>query len=194
MNGNNNIGYRIAESPEGMLFLAGHAGWNQTMEDCRMVTSSGNSLAVYAFDGEKVIGCAGCFIFGEKLLGHINMVVTHQDYRGRGIAKKMVSMLMEKASCRTYRLYATSAGGFVYTKLGFVPLLGQKKYFASSGSFPALEKVPEGISPVTEDDLEELYALDGEVFGFRREKIMEYLFCTHRELAYCHRNEIPRRS
>ena len=58
-----NIQYKTADRPEGMLYLAGHAGWNQTLEDCRMVTSSGISLAVYAYDGENVIGCAGCFIF-----------------------------------------------------------------------------------------------------------------------------------
>lgn len=185
----NQIRYRIADDPQGMLFLAGHAGWNQTLEDCRMVTSSDNSLAVYAFDGEKVIGCAGCFLFGGNTLGHINMVVTHQDYRKQGIAKKMVAMLMEKAACRTYRLYATQSGGYVYTKLGFKPLLGQKKYFASAALFPVLEKLPEGIFPVTEKDLDELYALDEEIFGFRREKIMEYLFQSHRELAFCHRDE-----
>lgn len=185
----NEIRYIIAKEPQGMLFLAGHAGWNQTLEDCRMVTSSDNSIAVYALDGEKVIGCAGCFIFGENTLGHINMVVTHQDYRKRGIAKKMVSTLMEKAACRTYRLYATESGGYVYTKLGFRPLLGQKKYFASGASFPAMEEIPEGIFPVTEKDLKELFALDEKVFGFRREKILEYLFRSHRELAFCHRNE-----
>lgn len=183
-----NIQYKTADRPEGMLYLAGHAGWNQTLEDCRMVTSSGNSLAVYAYDGENVIGCAGCFIFGERTLCHINMVVTHENYRGRGIAKKMVGFLMEKAACRTYRLYATQAGGHVYTKLGFKPLLGQKKYFASSGSFPALDKIPEGIYPVTENDLEELYLLDEATFGFRREKVIEYLFRTHRNLAFCHRD------
>ena len=183
------IRYIIAKEPQGMLSLAGHAGWNQTLEDCRMVTSSDNSLAVYALAGENVIGCAGCFIFGGNTLGHINMVVTHQDYRGQGIAKNMVRMLMEKAACRTYRLYATRSGGYVYTKLGFKPLLGQTKYFASAALFPALEKLPEGIFPVTEKDLDELYALDEEVFGFRREKIMEYLFRSHRELAFCYRNE-----
>ncbi len=182
------IEYVFTKEPAGMLFLAGHAGWNQTMEDCRMVTSSDNSLAVYALAGEKIIGCAGCFIFGDRQLGHINMVVTHEDYRGRGIAKTMVKMLMEKAACRTYRLYATPSGGHVYTKLGFVPLLGQRKYFASCKDFPVMDEMPEGIFPVTEKDLEEMYILDEKIFGFPRRKIMEYLFRTHPELAFCHRD------
>lgn len=181
--------YKLAEEPAGMLFLAGHAGWNQTLEDCRMVTNSENSLAVYAYCGEKLAGCAGCFIFGNGTLGHINMVVTHQQYRKRGIAKKMVALLMEKACCRTYRLYATESGGYVYSKLGFVPLLGQKKYFAHSSSFPVPATIPEGIYPVEEKDLEELYTLDETIFGFRREKIINHLFDSHRELAFCHRNE-----
>lgn len=183
------ITYKDAKDPAGMLYLAGHAGWNQTLEDCRMVTSSENSLSVYAYDRERIIGCAGCFVFGDRQLGHINMVVTHEEYRGRGIAKKMVKYLMEKTSCRTYRLYATKAGGFVYTKLGFVPLLGQKKYFASSSLFPACTVIPEGIFPIEEKDLEEVYRLDESVFGFRREKVMEYLYKNHKELAYCHKDK-----
>ena len=183
------IRLETAKDPAGMLSLAGHAGWNQTLSDCAVVTGSENSLAVYAFCGERLAGCAGCFLFGDHDLCHINMVVTHADFRRRGIAKRMVSFLMEMAACRTCRLYATQAGGLVYAKLGFVPLLGQKKYFAASSDFPAAEKLPSGVSPVGEGDLPELFDLDEAVFGFRREKIMRYLFSSRRELAFCHRNE-----
>ena len=101
------IRLETAKDPAGMLSLAGHAGWNQTLSDCAVVTGSENSLAVYAFCGERLAGCAGCFLFGDHDLCHINMVVTHADFRRRGIAKRMVSFLMEKTACRTCRLYAT---------------------------------------------------------------------------------------
>ena len=93
---------------------------------------SGDQTTVLAFDGEKAVGCATiCYItlmptfdhpIGKR--AHIMNVYTNADYRRRGIARQMVTMLIDEARERgaTYvSLDATENGRPLYTSLGFAP-------------------------------------------------------------------------
>lgn len=91
---------------------------------------SGNQTTVLAYDGEKAIGCATiCYITlmptfdhpsGKR--AHIMNVYTNADYRRRGIARQMVSMLLGEARERKVgyiSLDATENGRPLYKSLGF---------------------------------------------------------------------------
>ena len=93
---------------------------------------SGDQTTVLAFDGEKAVGCATiCYITlmptvdhptGKR--AHIMNVYTNADYRRQGIARQMVTMLIDEARARgvTYvSLDATEKGSPLYTSLGFAP-------------------------------------------------------------------------
>ncbi|MBD5384184.1 MAG: GNAT family N-acetyltransferase [Ruminococcaceae bacterium] len=93
---------------------------------------SGDQTTVLAFDGERAVGCATiCYItlmptfdhpIGKR--AHIMNVYTNADYRRQGIARQMVTMLIDEARARgvTYvSLDATEKGSPLYTSLGFAP-------------------------------------------------------------------------
>lgn len=90
----------------------------------------GGQTTVLAFDGEMAVGCATiCFITvmptvdhpsGKR--AHIMNVYTNADYRRRGIARKMVTMLLDEARERGVSyvsLDATEQGKPLYKTLGF---------------------------------------------------------------------------
>lgn len=92
--------------------------------------TNGNQTTVLAFNGEKAVGCATmCYITlmptfdhptGKR--AHIMNVYTNADYRRQGIARQMLTMLMDEARERgvTYvSLDATENGRPLYKSLGF---------------------------------------------------------------------------
>ena len=93
---------------------------------------NGQHTTVLAIDGKinEPIGCATlCYIelmptfshpTGKRT--HLMNVYTAPDYRGQGIARRMVEMLMEEARRRgvtEISLDATASGRPLYRKLGF---------------------------------------------------------------------------
>ena len=93
---------------------------------------SGDQTTVLAFDGEKAVGCATiCYItlmptfdhpIGKR--AHIMNVYTNADYRRRGIARQMITMLLDDARERGagyVSLDATENGRPLYMSLGFAP-------------------------------------------------------------------------
>ena len=91
---------------------------------------NGDQTTVLAFDGEDVVGCASMsymrimptfsHITGRR--AHLMNVYTAPDHRGCGIARKMVSMLIEDAwnkGATEISLDATEMGRHLYEKLGF---------------------------------------------------------------------------
>ena len=92
---------------------------------------NGDHTTVLAMDGKRVIGCATmCYIYimptfshptGKR--AHLMNVYTMKEWQRHGIAKKMVSMLIEEAWKRgvtEISLDATEEGRPLYQKLGFV--------------------------------------------------------------------------
>ena len=92
----------------------------------------GDQPTVLAFDGEKAVGCATmCYItlmptfdhpIGKR--AHIMNVYTNADYRRQGIARQMITMLLDEARERGagyVSLDATENGRPLYTSLGFAP-------------------------------------------------------------------------
>lgn len=93
---------------------------------------NGDQTTVLAFDGEKAVGCATiCYItvmptfdhpIGKR--AHIMNVYTNSEYRRRGIARQMVTMLISEAKERGIgyiSLDATENGRPLYSALGFAP-------------------------------------------------------------------------
>lgn len=92
--------------------------------------TNGEQTTVLAYDGERAIGCATiCYITfmptyshptGKR--GHIMNVYTRQEYRRQGIARRMVSAIIDEARQRGVThisLDATESGKPLYRALGF---------------------------------------------------------------------------
>ena len=100
------------------------------VEDSRRYFLDGDQTTVLALEGKRVIGCATiCYITimptfshptGKR--AHLMNVYTAKEFRGQGIGKKMVDLLIEDAwnkGATEISLDATEAGRPLYKKCGF---------------------------------------------------------------------------
>ena len=100
------------------------------VEESRRYFLEGDQSTVLALDGERVIGCATiCYIIimptfshptGKR--AHLMNVYTAKEFRGQGIGKKMVDLLIEDAwnkGATEISLDATESGRQLYRKCGF---------------------------------------------------------------------------
>ncbi len=93
--------------------------------------ADGTFVSWLALDGEKIIGTSG-ISFVEKppyfgcpsgKIGLLSSMYTHPDYRRMGIAKKLLSLVVDEAKnygCGTVQITASDMGVLLYTDFGFV--------------------------------------------------------------------------
>ena len=100
------------------------------IEESRNYFLNGNQTTVIAIDEDKVVGCATIsyinimptFDHPTGNRAHLMNVYTNKNYRRQGIAKQMVSKLIEEAKTKgvtEISLDATEAGYPLYKNIGF---------------------------------------------------------------------------
>ena len=126
----------LAERREALLRYHGEAPATpavmERMADFfRRGIAQGFCWVVLAYDGETLVGNATLYTY-ERLasmanpmgkLAYITDVWTKESHRRQGIARTMVSMLMEVGfrQADAIRLHASAEGKMLYPALGFVP-------------------------------------------------------------------------
>lgn len=93
--------------------------------------SDGTFVSYLAVDGDKIVGTSG-MSFVEKppyfgcpsgKLGLLSSMYTDPNYRRQGIAKKLLSLVVDAArdyDCGTVQITASDMGVLLYTDFGFV--------------------------------------------------------------------------
>ena len=93
--------------------------------------TDGTFVSWLAVDGEKIVGTSG-MSFVEKppyfgcpsgRIGLLSSMFTDPEYRRRGIAKELLSRVIEEArnyGCGTVQITASDMGLLLYTDFGFV--------------------------------------------------------------------------
>jgi len=93
--------------------------------------SDGTFVSWLAMDGEKIVGTSG-MSFVEKppyfscpsgKIGLLSSVFTDPDYRRKGIARELLSRVVEEArkyGCGVVQITASDMGVLLYTDFGFV--------------------------------------------------------------------------
>jgi len=98
-----------------------------TQADLDTISSDKDVIFAVARDSSKVIGMAAGYVivkFGKKI-GYIEEVVVSEAYRGQGIGRKLLELIIEEAKkAKVRQLYLTSregrtAANSLYQKLGF---------------------------------------------------------------------------
>ena len=111
--------------------LADDYVYDESFVSCsREYFEKGDQTSVLALDGKRVIGCASIsyitimptFMHPTGRRAHLMNVYTAKEYRGCGIAKEMVNLLIEdawKRGATEISLDSTKAGRPLYERVGF---------------------------------------------------------------------------
>ena len=149
------------------------AGWNQTEHDWRrLLTLEPNGCFCAIKDG-RLVGTTTTTTYGRDL-AWIGMVLVDPQYRGQGIAAKLMSIALDylKAKVATVKLDATPQGKPVYEKFGFQVESLIERWI---GTGKSTESNSQNQTAPGRDELRELLVLDRLAFNADRSKLIEEL-------------------
>jgi GNAT superfamily N-acetyltransferase len=118
--------------------LSSLAGWNQTAADWSALLKLAPEGCFGVQIGSTLAATATLFCYGSSL-AWIGMVLTHPDFRRRGLATKLLRRVLDiadKLAIRTVKLDATEMGEPLYRSLGFVPEQSVERWMRSA-DFPS---------------------------------------------------------
>lgn len=122
--------------------------------------------------------------FGPHLAS-VGMVLTDPRFEGRGLGRRIMRRLLDRADGAAVILYATAQGRPLYEKLGFVPLAESTIY---KGVPELADARPPRSRSATPDDLPGMLALDVEAVGADRSDMVVRLFDYAHELRLIERD------
>jgi GNAT superfamily N-acetyltransferase len=150
--------------------LSSQAGWNQTGEDWRMLIDlAPEGCLAMEVDGE-LAATATLLCYGRRL-AWIGMVLTKLQYRGRGLARRLLTQALSQADqmgIETVKLDATDQGKPIYEKLGF-----RSEQAVERWSRPGSADVPGLLSNAL--PTAEWRGADYRAFGADRSQLLERL-------------------
>jgi GNAT superfamily N-acetyltransferase len=149
-----------------LLTLTSVAGWNQTADDwLRLLRLQPEGCFGIALDG-VLAASATVLCYGNEL-AWIGMVLTLSDYRGQGLARRLMEHCIPFCGERAIRLDASDMGRPLYLSLGFQDECPVERWIREPGPFSKSDSAP---LPLTID-----WALDKRVFGVSRRVLLEDL-------------------
>lgn len=153
------------------LHLSTLAGWNQTAEDWQLLLDVAGQSCFCIEADDAVVATATLVCYGSRF-GFIGMVLTHPEYRSRGLARGLLEHVLTVADAfgiETLKLDATDQGEPLYRKLGFTseqPIERWRR--AGSASVERHEETSPG-------NLSSWFELDANAFGVDRSFLLKRL-------------------
>jgi GNAT superfamily N-acetyltransferase len=167
------------------LRLSRSSGWNQTLEDWRLLLASG-PFRVATLDG-TVVASGGAVVYGEAL-AWICMILVDSDTRGRGFGTRIFDEVAsrcaserEKGRLRSVGLDATPAGRAIYRRHGYLDAPGLVRMRLES---ERPDRPRQGARPMTAADLDVVLERDRQVFGADRGFLLRWALERAPELAF----------
>jgi len=155
-----------ADIPQAML-LKQAAGWNQTEQDwLRVIELEPEGCFCMERDG-RLVATATSTCYGREL-AWIGMVLTMPEYRGQGMAGRLMRRTLEfldGRQARWVKLDATAMGSPLYRKVGFVDECAVERWV----------RAPAPVSPRALPGYRPDFAMDLGVFGADRSRLLSRL-------------------
>jgi GNAT superfamily N-acetyltransferase len=156
--------------------LSAEAGWNQTVEDWRLMLAEGEAIGQVSATGE-LVASALILPYGERL-AWIAMILTREPCRRQGLGTQNLQWALER--CRQRQLVAgldaTPEGVEVCRPLGFREVCGLRHLVAEPPHPHRSRRRQVAIRPVqAARDLDAIARLDARVFGAERRRLLAYL-------------------
>ena len=159
--------------------LSTEAGWNQTVEDWRLMLIEGEGRGQVTPAGELV--ASALIMPYEQRVAWLAMVLTTENHRRQGLATRNLRWAIDR--CRALGLSAgldaTPDGREVYRPLGFEDVYALHRWRADR-VVPAVPPSDVAIRPLDGTDMA---ALDASAFGARRDALLRYLHANRPDLA-----------
>ena len=159
------------------LRLSRASGWNQTLEDWRLLLSLGPGLFRVATRDGRVVASGGAVRYGQAL-AWVCMILVHPDERGHGLGTRVFDEVLARCAdevaagrLRCVGLDATPAGRGIYAQRGF---LDGPELLRMSGQSQGMETAPDGVRRLAPSDLEGVLARDLRVFGADRGPVLRW--------------------
>lgn len=142
-------------------------GWPHRIEDLALMLSLGEGVA--ADDEGALAGTAALWTYGPAHAA-LGMVMVQPGLQGRGLGRRLLQAVLDRAGPRSVALYATEAGAPLYRSLGFVAhgLVRQMQGRLAGPVAPG----PEPVRPARDN---EAALLDHEATGLDRPALLAAL-------------------
>jgi GNAT superfamily N-acetyltransferase len=189
--------YDIRElTPDGLddaFALSCAAGWNQRIDDWRMLLALAPRGCFAAWSRDQVVGTAIGIDYGG--FGWIAMMLVHPAHRSRGLGRRLLEAAVDAVpSDRLMRLDATPLGRPLYQSCGFVDEARLTRFVAPA----ILDRVVASAEPgdtslgvrrLGRADLARVVDFDARVFGGNRQAVLEWALAAAPELSWILQND-----
>ena len=169
------------------LRLSSASGWNQTIEDWRLLVSLGPGLFRVAVEDGRVVASGGAVRSGDAL-AWICMILVDPAKRGRGIGTRLFDdVLARTGRFAVVGLDATPGGRPIYERAGFAEAHGLARMERDPGAGGAVTGAGatlRHVRPLARADLEAVLAWDREAFGADRGPVLEWALGRAPEYAW----------
>ena len=151
--------------------LSSTAGWNQRLEDWRMLVGLAPRGSFTAIVDGALVGTAIGIDYGA--FGWIAMMLVDPAYRGKGLGAALLQAAMDAVpSNLPIRLDATPLGRPLYERYGFVEETSLTRLVARSS--PALLMSGSAVQRAAGVDLPAVFREDAGIFGADRRAVLEW--------------------
>ena len=169
---------------ESALTLSSTAGWNQRLDDWRLLLTIAPAGSVAAVVEERIVGTAIGIDYGG--FGWIAMMLVDPAYRGQGFGRGLLQAAMDAIPPdRPIRLDATPMGRPLYRSFGFVEEASLSRLVAG----PSARHVPPAdasidVHALAGTDLRAIAEQDRETFGGNRAAVLEWALARAPDYAH----------
>lgn len=152
------------------LTLCAQAGWNQTADDWRTLLDLAQQGCL-AMEVEGELAATTTLLCYGQRLAWVGMVLTKKEFRGRGLARRLLSevlRLADQMNIETVKLDATDQGRSLYEKSGFRPEQSVERWSRSGtgSSLNAVVAIPNFLPNQCEE-------ADHPAFGADRSRLLK---------------------